>query len=218
MQFGKAFTFVFEDPDWFKKVLIAALVGLIPIIGQFVLVGWALETTRRVIRRQPGGLPDLDFGAQLGLGFQSFVIFLVYSIPAMIIYLPVFVIPFVFGENTSSDLAATAVTLAMVCCTGLLALYGLLMMVMIPAAHGNFIAQGRLGAAFNFSQVFALLRAAPGAYLMVLLGGLVAGFIAPLGSIACGIGVILTSAYAILISSHLYGQAYNAAFENGARV
>ena len=34
---------------------------------------------------------------------------------------------------------------------------------------------------------------------------MIGGFIAPLGSIACGIGVLLTSAYALLISAHLMG-------------
>ena len=104
MEFGKAFSFVFEDPDWFKKIAIAALVGLIPVVGQFVLIGWALETAKRVIRQDPNPLADLDFGSQLGLGFQSFLVGLVYAIPAFLIYIPMFVIPFLVGD-TSSDTA-----------------------------------------------------------------------------------------------------------------
>ena len=64
---------------------------------------------------------------------------------------------------------------------------------------------------------FALIRAAPGAYLIVLLGGMAAGFIAPLGSIACGVGALLTSAYALLINAHLLGQAYRSAVETMGR-
>jgi hypothetical protein len=217
MEFAKAFSFVFEDPDWLKKIAIAALVGLIPIVGQLVLIGWVLDTAKRVIRQDPAPLPDLDFGAQLGLGFKSLVIGLVYGIPAFIIYLPIIIVTLVAG-NSNSDAGGTAVIAVTLCCTGLLVLYGLLLMVMLPAAHGNFLATDRLGAAFNFRQVFALLRAAPGPYLMVLLGGVIAGIIAPLGSIACGVGVLLTSAYAMLISAHLYGQAYRAAVANGAQL
>jgi uncharacterized membrane protein len=40
MDFGRAFSFVFEDPDWLKKVAIAGLVMLIPVIGQLVVLGW----------------------------------------------------------------------------------------------------------------------------------------------------------------------------------
>jgi hypothetical protein len=217
MEFGKAFSFVFEDPDWFKKIAIAALVGLIPVVGQFVLIGWALETAKRVIRQDPNPLADLDFGSQLGLGFQSFLVGLVYAIPAFLIYIPMFVIPFLVGD-TSSDTAGYAITLVMLCCGGLMALYILLMVAVLPAAQASFLATGRMSAAFNFKQVFGLLKAAPGAYLLVLLGGMIGGFIAPLGSIACGIGVLLTSAYAMLISAHLMGQAYRAALTNGAHV
>lgn len=216
MNFGKAFAFVFEDPDWLKKVAIAALVGLIPIVGQFVLIGWALETAKRVIRQDPAPLADLDFGAQLGTGFKSFLVGLVYSIPAILLYLPMFIVPFVFADS-SSDAAGTAATVVMLCCGGLMALYILAMVFVLPAAQGVYLAAGRVGAAFNLKQVFGLIRAAPGAYLIVLLGGMAAGFIAPLGSIACGVGALLTSAYALLINAHLLGQAYRSAAETIGR-
>ena len=80
MNFGQAFTYVFEDPDWAKKLLIPALVSLIPIIGQLVVLGWMLEVTRRVIQQNPRPLPELDFGRQLGEGFKGFIIGLVYAL------------------------------------------------------------------------------------------------------------------------------------------
>jgi hypothetical protein len=39
MQFGKPFSFVFEDPDWLKKLAILALLGfaqLIPVLGSLL--------------------------------------------------------------------------------------------------------------------------------------------------------------------------------------
>ena len=84
---------------------------------------------------------------------------------------------------------------------------------MIPAAMGNYAAKGEISAAFRFGEVFGLVRAAPGAYILAILGALIAGIIAPLGVILCGIGVLWTQAYAVLIYSHLWGQAYNAAQE-----
>ena len=216
MNFGKAFAFVFEDPDWLKKVAIAALVGLIPIVGQFVLIGWALETAKRVIRQDPAPLADLDFGTQLGTGFKSFLVGLVYSIPAILLYLPMFIVPFVFAEN-ATEMTNAAASIVMLCCGGLMALYILAMVFVLPAAQGVYLAAGSVGAAFNLKQVFGLIRAAPGAYLIVLLGGMAAGFIAPLGSIACGVGALLTSAYALLINAPLLGQAYRSAVETMGR-
>ncbi len=45
-------------------------------------------------------------------------------------------------------------------------------------------------------------------WLLVVVGYLLAmGIIAPLGGIACGIGALLTAAYANLIVMHMVGQA-----------
>ena len=71
MDFGYAFGYAFKDPDWFKKLAIMGLVTLIPVLGQFVLIGWMMALMRRVINRQePALLPDLDFSAQLSDGFR----------------------------------------------------------------------------------------------------------------------------------------------------
>ncbi len=212
MDFGRAFSFVFQDPDWVKKVLLAALLSLIPIVGQFYLIGWGLAVAQRIIHGQQDLLPEMNFGEHLGRGFKAFVIGLVYSIPAILFATPIWLFPIigVSAEMNEETLATVSVILS-VCCGGLILIYSLLMAVMAPAGVGNFLATGRLGAAFNFGQVFGLVRAAPGPYLMIILGNIIVGLIAPLGAIACAVGVFVTAAYGTLISSHLIGQAYRSA-------
>ncbi len=216
MEFGKAFSFVFEDSNWIKKIVLAALISLIPLIGQIYLIGFGLEVGRRVIRRESPLLPDVAFGECLGLGFKSFVIGLVYAIPAILLSLPITIVSVLAESGGSSADMEPLIIAVSVCCTSLMVVYGIALWIWIPAAQGNFLATGNLGAAFRFSEIFALLKAAPGAYLLVLLGGLIGGFIAPLGTIACGIGVLLTSTYVVVFAGHLYGQAYNAAIANKA--
>jgi len=88
MDFGYAFGYAFKDPDWFKKLAIMGLVTLIPVLGQFVLIGWMMALMRRVINRQePALLPDLDFSAQLSDGFKAFVVGIVYQAPTLAVYL-----------------------------------------------------------------------------------------------------------------------------------
>ncbi len=221
MDFGKAFSFVFEDPDWLKKIVVAALIGLIPVIGQVYLVGYGLEVARRVIRHDPSPLPDILFGDSLATGFKSFLIGLVYAIPIFLLLIPELLILVPVTSTTGADGGVSSAgeplaVAASLCCTGLMILYGILLWIWIPAAQGNFLGKDDLGAAFRFKEIFALLKAAPGAYLMVLLGGLLGGLIASLGTIGCGVGVLLTSTYAVALSGHLYGQAYNAAMANKA--
>jgi hypothetical protein len=202
---------VFEDKDWFKKIIIVALVSLIPIIGQIVALGFALEIMRRVINNDPTPLPEFDFGGFLGKGFQGLVIGLVYAIPLIILYLPIQIVPLLGGTGDNADVI-NYLTIGVSCiCGGLAFIYSVLLAFLLPAGYGKFITEGKLGAAFRIGEVFGLVRKALVPYIIAILGTLVAGLIAPLGAIACGIGVILTSTYYFAIMGHFYGQAYKQA-------
>jgi hypothetical protein len=55
-------------------------------------MGWAFEIARRVIRGDFQPLPELDFGEQLGKGFQVWLIYLVYSLPIIVVSIPLAVV------------------------------------------------------------------------------------------------------------------------------
>ena len=210
MNFGLAFSFVFQDSEWFKKIILISLISLIPIVGQLVAFGFMLEIQKRVINNDPVPLPELDFGGFLGKGFQAFIVAFVYSIPLIILVLPTQVIPFL-ADTMDAELVAT-LTVAVSCiCGGLAFIYGLLMAFLLPAAFGKLVTEGSMSAAFKIGEVFGLVRKAPVAFLIALLGSFVAGIVAPLGSIACGIGVLLTTTYSYCIMGHFYGQAFTEA-------
>jgi hypothetical protein len=63
-----------------------------------------------------------------------------------------------------------------------------------------------LSEAFKFSEVVAGARGNLGAWLMVLLVVILAGFVGGLGAIACGVGVLFTSFYAQCVIGHSLGQ------------
>ena len=212
MEFGLAFSFPFKDPDWIKKILIIGLVSLIPIVGPFVMMGWTLKITKNVIDHNPNALPELEFGADLKHGFMMLVIGFVYSLP-LTIFGGIFAAITAFIDPNSSS--GGGILIALIACFTLFALvYGILLALLLPAAYGNFAAKDSLGAAFKIGELFGLVKAAPVAYLMVILGSIIGGFIASLGIIACIVGVIFTAVYGSAISFHLYGQAYNKAIDS----
>lgn len=213
MDFGKAFSYPFEDPDWAKKIIIPALITLIPILGEIFVIGWMLDIVRRVIRRDPSPLPELDFSRQFVDGLKAFVVGLVYVIPILILELPIIFIS-VWAGNSNEQVANGIITVVSLCCGGLVFIYALLMAFVTPAAYANMVAKDQLSAAFQFNTIMALIRANPGAWLLVLVGVLVTSFIAPLGVIACAVGAFLTATYAMAVNAHLYGQAYNASKQN----
>lgn len=217
MDFGRALSFVFEDPDWLKKGGIAALVFLIPVIGPILLMGWGLEITRRVITADPVPLPAWDdFGATLTKGLRALLVSVVYSLPAILVLLIMQVVSIVLAaavsNNDSSNTAGGFVALFVFCLTCFVVILFILAGLIIPAATGNVAAKGELGAGFRLKEVFALFRAAPGAYILVILVIALANIVlAPVGALACGIGVLITTAFTTALGSHLTGQAHSKA-------
>ena len=208
MKFADAFTFVFQDPDWFKKIIIPGLIGvLIPIIGQIFLLGWALKVTLNVIRNNPSPLPDMEFGADLGRGFKAWVVGLIYAIPMLIFYLPILILGLVAGESGEQSMGFV-VAIAGICFGFLMLLYGIVMGLMLPAAYAKVAVEDSIGAGLAFGEIFKMVKNNLVPYLLVLVGTLAASFIASLGSIACGIGILVTVPYSFAIMGHFYGQGY----------
>jgi len=209
MDFGLSFSYVFEDKDWFKKIAIPALCALIPVIGEFVVVGWGLQATKNVIDgKERNALPKLDFGNDLGRGFLASVIVLIYSLPVSIV---VGISGAMFGFGTERAGSENWFLIIFGSCIGLLGLIlGIASAFFAGPAVANYVAKGEFSAAFKFKEIFAMLKKSFVSWLLVILGQIIAmGFIAPLGVIACGIGALLTFVYGTAVYSHLLGQAYN---------
>jgi hypothetical protein len=209
MNFGLAFSYVFKDEGWFKKIALPALCTLIPVVGGFVSLGWALKVTKNVIDgNEENALPDLEFGADLGRGFMAFLVSLVYMLPIAIFG---GIAGALFGLSGDADQTVQIIMYIFGGCFGLLGLLlGLLIAFMSVAGLANYIAKGKFGAAFKFKEIFAMLKKSFVSWLLVIVGQVLAmGIIAPLGSIACGIGALLTATYGNAVVGHLLGQAYN---------
>ena len=212
MDFGKAFSFVFDDQDWLRKVAIAALISLIPVIGPLMLAGWGFAVTRRVIRGEEKPLADFsDFGGILVNGLKVAVIGLVYMLPVILVQSCSGGALAIVGQESGDETLMTIIAISQACFGCLTLLYSIAAGLVLPAAIGKFADTDELKSAFRFGEVFTLVRDNVGAYALVLLGTLVASLVASLGVIACVIGVLFTGAYAAVINGHLTGQAYKQA-------
>lgn len=205
MDLGKAFSFVFDDSEWIKKVLIAAAVFLIPVVGQIVVLGWGLTITQRVIRGDAELLPDWSgFGEYLGLGFKAFIVSFVYMIPVMILTLP----PSLMASLAQDDTVLQIASVLSILCSCLTIIYSIAMALLLPAAMGKVAETEAIGAGFKLGEIFGMVKDNISAYLMVFVGMLGSGLLGSLGTILCVIGVLATQAYAMAVNGHLIGQAY----------
>jgi hypothetical protein len=207
MNFGLSFSFIFQDGEWFKKLVLAGLCMLIPFIGWMVVLGWALRIAQNVINGEKNPLPELKFGDDLLKGFFVFLIGFVYSLPVQILStLSGWLGRWHFFDVEYGNLVSVILGGGL----GLLAfLIGLLTSLLSLAAIANYAAKENLGAAFRLGEVFELLKTNLGGWIVAALGALLAlGIIGPLGTLACIIGVVLTLTYGFGVVGHLTGQAY----------
>ena len=86
----EAFTWPIRDPDWLQKLLVIALILLIPIVGSINGLGWMLASLDRLRTGEERLAPaNLSY---LGRGIRLFAVELIYGLAiaavALVIYIP----------------------------------------------------------------------------------------------------------------------------------
>jgi hypothetical protein len=211
MDIGKSIGFVFEDQDWISKVLIGALITFLSflILPAFLLFGYSLEVTRRVLRGDPQPLPPwTDLGDLFVKGVMVVVIGIVYALP--IIILSLCATPFwIIADNSRGGAADTIGGLASFGVSCLSILWGIVMSIVLPAALARFADSGELRDAFQFGDILRFVQDNLGTYVVVFIVVWVASLVAGvIGLAACGIGWLFTQPILYMFQGHLYGQAY----------
>lgn len=211
MNIERAITFVTDDPDWIKKILIGGLISLIPIVN-FAMIGYVVELMRRVAEDHAEPLPDWgeDFGMYFTDGLKVFVGILIYELPVFVLLGCYLIAMFALGgfdENLNAQSGEGLFVGGMFAFQCLMFIYALLMGIVMPAATIQFAKHGTIGSMLQFGEIFRLIRANLTDYIIMLVVYVgVAYVIAPLGIIACLVGVIFTSWWAYLVFGHLMGQ------------
>ncbi len=207
MDWGKSFTYVFDDQDWVSKVLIGGILSLIPVVN-LVVVGYALKALKNVAEGAERPLPAWDdFGGYFVKGLVSALGAMVWALPIIITGLVGGIISAVTGygsaETTRVSTATALCIWSLSCVSGI---WGLFLSLVLPAAITEYAIHGNFGAFFRFGDIFNFIKANIGNYIIAILLAWVAQFVAGFGVILCIIGVIVTEFWATLVGSHLLGQ------------
>jgi hypothetical protein len=197
---GRAFSFPFRDPDWVVKFLVGAVFVLLSVVlvGIPFLAGYMVEIVRRVAAGETEPLPAWEnLGEKFGRGLVLAAIFIVYSLPYLVLSACAFLAG--FGDNGGIRLIGTVVN-----CLGLL--YSLFLTAISPAIIARFAAVGTFSSGFQIDALIDFAQRRLGDYVLVVVLTLVASVIGGLGLLICGVGVLFTSFYSTLIVGHLVGQ------------
>lgn len=201
---ARSFTFFLDDPEWIKKLLIGALISLIPLVGGFIIFGWALAVTRNVYHGQDNRIPEWDdIGGYLVKGLVAWIGAFIWALPMVILFGCVGV---GFAVASNSEAAIAFMIFAGVSLFFVAIIY---MAIFLPVPIARYAIKDDFGAMFEFGSILAEVRRGIRPLLIALVIWVIAAMIiAPIGILACFIGVYVTSALSYLMIGHAMGQAY----------
>ncbi|MCX7854529.1 MAG: DUF4013 domain-containing protein, partial [Anaerolineae bacterium] len=183
------FRFPFQGPDWANRFIVGCALlfagWVVPIVPVLFIYGYAVDLMRRVIRGDEPSLPPWENWGRLFVdGLRAWVVSLVYLLPGTVILVGGFTVYMVgsFGliplaEHQSPDaflfpfLVLIGVYFLSYLVGSLLFFLGL---IPLPAATAHFVAEDRLGAAFQVRRWWTVLRERGWEYLIawILLFGI----------------------------------------------
>jgi len=206
MDYGKAFSFFFEDKEWLKKMLLGGVFNLLALVfvGAIINAGYYIRVMRNVRDGLEEVLPDWEnIGGFLSDGIAPWGITIIYSLPSLIPSLVANVLS-TFSEVIKKD-AGTAFSALSLCCS-CVSFLGYAFLILAPAALVNYARTESFGAAFRFGELFRIIRKYPGPYVLTLLVSMALHILGGFGVIACCIGAMATYFWSTCASYHLYGQ------------
>jgi hypothetical protein len=200
-----AFIWPVRDPEWPGKVLVTGLILLIPIAGAINGLGWMLATLDG-LRAGEDRLAPAHLG-YIGRGARLFAVQLVYSLAvalvALVIYLPAVLIAVAQGHG-SGDTGLIVVSLLLnLLAFGVTTIGGLALTFATPAIVLA-TDRGGIGGGLAVGEIVRRSRANPTNTLIAGLMLIAAGLISSLGLIACFVGVLFTTAYALAVQAWVY--------------
>lgn len=216
MDIGSAFTYMFDDEDWIKKlaigggIIFAAIILSPVIIGLLLFLpvsGYMIEVLKNVRDGSPRPLPDWsDFGGLFKTGLFVTLIGIVYYIPVILLSCGSAGAQMIPQMANMDQDAAGMIAFVAVCLNCVQFLVSIAVGLMIPAALIRYAQYETFGSAFQIGEIFSFISANLGDYIVVFLLTWVAGLLAGFGLILCLIGVFFTVFWSYLVAGNLYGQ------------
>jgi len=218
LDFGRGIRFLFDDPDWVKKVLIGSGMMLLSvvIVGSLWVMGYWVRLVRRAARGEDRPLPEWDdLGGMLGEGLRAAGVYFAY-VMALVIPLGGAVLALILmgggaaslarGSDGAAQALGAAAGLAVMALYGVFWLLMIILMIYLPAALTRFALTDRFGAGFEVGANLAFIRRNLQNYVLALVLYLIGSFVAQFGILLCCIGVLPLSFWALCVLGWALGE------------
>ncbi|CUS90580.1 DUF4013 domain-containing protein [Candidatus Kryptobacter tengchongensis] len=228
MNIERGFRFVFQERNWFGKIIVGGVMMLFSflIVPLLIYYGYLVEVAKRTIKEEEQQLlPEWDeIGRKLANGFKLAVIIIVYLIPFFILLGISFPFSTLEFENFKSREIITYIMplppnlflkWELTGISFLLFLsslvYIILFALILPFIIGKFAENESINDAFAISDIFSMFRDNIGDAIIVFLLTIFLQLLASLGFVLCFVGILLTGFWASIVQYYLYGELYKKA-------
>jgi hypothetical protein len=208
---GKAFSLPFKDPSWASKFIIAVLFMLLCLVGIGipVIVGYLIQVTQRVIRREEPALPEWsDIGVKFVLGFKYCVVYFIYLIPVFLLVIPVIGLAVATSTADAPEMVGVLSIIYIFGFTLLVIPYSLLLTAIFPIVAYRFALREKISDAIDLGVIFRDFRVNWQNTAVVALIAIGIQSFAFIGILFFLIGVFFTVFYVYLVSAAMHGILY----------
>lgn len=203
MDFGRSFSYIFDDEEWVSKVLLTAVISMIPLLN-LALYGWVIELMRNMLDGYEHPMPAwTNFGDKFKHGLAYLVGALVYNLPIMLVFIPIAIIAAAMDNS-----AVEAVGAALICVITVgIFVYAIVANAGLYIGMIRYALNPELGVYLAIGQNMRIALRNVSALVTLLLFGLLVGLIfSVFGWIPC-LGWLAALALGTPVYSHLAGQA-----------
>jgi hypothetical protein len=227
MDIGKSFTYVFEDPNWIKKVLIGGgilfvglifswLIGIPLLIAGAMVLGYSLTVTKNVADGSPTPLPEwAEMGTLFMKGLYGIIGALIYFLPVIALSCCLGIFTGIAGSATGSagqnggSSLGGIIGIVSLCLNCLISILSLVAGLTLYAPLTRFaMSANQLSIFWDFRGNLDFITKNLSSYIIALVIALVASVIGSLGLILCFVGYPFTIFWAYLVGSHVFGQLW----------
>jgi hypothetical protein len=211
MDYKSGFTFVFEDPNWFKKMLIAVVMLLLSVfvVPGLALAGYFVKSLRNAADGTEYPLPEwTGWGELISIGLKMLLTGLIFMIPFFIVM--IFIISLAATAPIFLGDTGDIITIASIFFSALAQLaiftFGIIAYAFTPAIFMRFAISDSISQTVNPGNILAIIKMNSTDYVVICLLGIALETMAFSGIIAFIVGILFAVIYVELVKTFLLGQ------------
>jgi hypothetical protein len=215
MDISKAYTFIPEDKEWVKKIVIGGAFALFSFlfIPIFFLIGYQVAVVKNVMNGEENPLPEWEEWGQMFMdGLVVWAAMFIYALPVVLLGIcSLFLwLPAVLdsGGDFGGALSAGA-TFGMVVLGCLMFLFAVALAFIMPALYIQYARTGEFGPMFQVAEVIKIARENVVDILIVIVAAIAASLVLGLVTWIPICGWLISAAgttWIMIATAHLYGQ------------